>query len=65
MKSKFKKIIEIVKTSDQILFSYSGEISRDEALRLQEERGFPYPGYGFFEYKYENFKTTWKCWRNA
>ena len=34
-------------------------LSKEEAVQVQQKKGYPVAGYGFFEYKVTDQKTTW------
>ena len=51
--------------SSWIEFSIAREVTREEALELQMSLAYHPAGYSFYDYKVEDGKTTWKCFRSC
>lgn len=54
-----------VYVNNDIHWIYDGKLLKHEAIEKQNEAGYPYYGYGFFDYNNVNKKTTWKCQRSS
>ena len=44
-----------------IYFEFVGEITEEEAMEFQRQRGFHPSGYGFHEFTYNKGISKWKC----
>lgn len=51
----------IIRTNQgcMIIWEANQPISKEDAVKAQESKGYPVAGYGFFGYKVTNQKTTW------
>ena len=44
-----------------IYFEFVGEITEEEAMEFQQQRGFHPSGYGFYGFTYKNGISKWNC----
>ena len=58
--------------SNSMYFSYDGELTKGEAMNLQEDYGYHPAGYGFYSFVVTQISTlggdvvtTWECQRSC
>ena len=55
--------------SDSMYFTFTGKLTEEEAMELQEEYGYHPMGYGFYGYSVDRSTypgvTTWHCQRSC
>mgnify|MGYP001163621736 FL=1 len=56
--------LKVVKESQRYgsyYFTYNGTLTKEQALKVQQDYGRHPHGYGFYSHKVENGVTTWNC----
>lgn len=62
--NKISTHLEVSKDSQRygsVHFSYNGELTEDQAVKVQQESGYHPHGYGFYSLSVDGGVTTWNC----
>lgn len=57
--------LDITQQDNWICFEYDINIDEETAQDIQKDEGYHPSGYGFYDFKSVEGRTTWKCWNTC